>query len=76
MYLKVSIPVYQYALSGEFIQEWPSVVKAARHFNVSSSMIISVTKGRRWTAATFQWRDYKQKNIQGIKKGTKKWELV
>lgn len=57
--VKLSKPVIQLSISGEYIREWSSIKEAARHFNISDSDIIRVCKGKRKTRAGYKWR-YKE----------------
>lgn len=59
--------VYQYSLSGEFIQEWPSTKEVQRQLGCNSSQIIGCALHRAKSAYGFQW-SYEKKNHIGPKK--------
>lgn len=50
------IPVVQLTKTGDFIQRWDSIQKAAKSLNKNSSHISSVCKGKRKTAYGYKWK--------------------
>ena len=53
---KRSIPILQFAKSGEFIKEWPSAYEAERQLGIPHSNIGACIKGRLKSAGGFVWR--------------------
>lgn len=53
---KLSKPVLQYSLEGEFIQEWKSASEASRHFKVHDSTIGGCCNGKQKTSVGFIWK--------------------
>lgn len=49
------MPILQYSLDGNFIQEWESAVTAAQALNIKSKSITSCCKGNRSLGYRFQW---------------------
>lgn len=54
--IKLSIPVEQYDLEGNFIKEWFGANEAARYINGNSGHIIAVCKGKRKTHKKYKWK--------------------
>ena len=53
---KISIPIIQFAKSGEFIKEWPSAKEAERQLGIAHSNICACLKGRYKSAGGYLWR--------------------
>ena len=53
---KISIPIIQFAKSGEFIKEWPSAKEAERKLGIAHQNICACLKGRLKSAGGFVWR--------------------
>ena len=53
---KLSIPILQFAKSGEFVKEWPSAYEAERQLGIHQSHICDCLKGRYKSAGGFVWR--------------------
>ena len=53
---KGSIPILQFAKSGEFMKEWPSLSEAERQLGISHSHISACLKGRLKSTGGFVWR--------------------
>jgi hypothetical protein len=62
--LPYSIKTFQYSLSGEYLNEYPSINEASRSTNVLACDIHSCLIGKHKIAKGFQWRKYK--NLSGI----------
>lgn len=58
---KLSKPVIQLTLTGDYIAEWPSAAEAGRQYNSTSTNILRVCTGERQTAFGFKWK-YKESN--------------
>lgn len=54
--LKTSKPIIQYTLEGEFIQEWPSAVKAANSLGLTKNSIGRCCLGKSNSCGGFVWR--------------------
>ena len=57
----LSIPLFQYSKSGEFIREWPGALEVERVLGINNKNINSCCKGKRKSAGGFVWR-YKEKD--------------
>ena len=53
---KTSIPVLQFAKSGEFIKEWPSMAEVKHKLGISQGNICACCKGKRNQASGYLWR--------------------
>ena len=53
---KQSIPILQFAKSGEFMKEWPSAKEAERQLGILQSNICQCCKGRLKSTGGFVWR--------------------
>lgn len=53
---KLSIPIIQFAKSGEFIKEWQSAREAGRQLGIAQQSICQCCKGRLKSAGGFVWR--------------------
>lgn len=53
---KVRIPILQYSLNGDFIQEFPSTVDAAKSVNGNATSISRNCRGKRPTAYGYIWK--------------------
>lgn len=53
---KLSIPILQFAKSGEFIKEWPSAREAGRHLGIFQTSICQCCKGYSKSSGGFVWR--------------------
>ena len=53
---KISIPIIQFAKSGEFMKEWPSAKEAERQLGIHQQNICACLKGRCKSAGGFVWR--------------------
>lgn len=62
-YINGNVPVLQYDLNGNFIQEFPSIKAAG--IEVNSTAICQCLKGKRKTAAGFIWKYKDLKNNRG-----------
>jgi group I intron endonuclease len=51
--------INQYDLTGNFIQEWPTISSASKHYNLNSANIVANCNGRYKSAGGFIWR-YKE----------------
>lgn len=65
--LKVSKPVYQYTLDGEFVKEWASLSEIHRVLKYSVSAISSCCLGNALTNYNFQWSYEKTDRLNPIK---------
>lgn len=52
---RLSKPIIQKDLQGNFIKEWPSYVEARRKLNLKNCHISSCCRGKRKTCAGFKW---------------------
>ena len=52
---KISKPVKQFDLRGNFIQEFPSIMEVERKFGYNNSHISSACNGKRQTANGYRW---------------------
>ena len=59
--------VYQYSLTGEFLNEYKSAHEAARENNIQFTNICKVCRGERKTAGGFGWSYEKEVNKEPIK---------
>jgi len=50
------VPILQYSLNGEFIQEWRSCVDASNFFGKSPHFIKAVLRGKRGSTHGYMWR--------------------
>lgn len=53
---KLSIPVLQYDLDGNFIKEWPSISEVRRLNNFHKYCIIQVCKNKQESAYGYKWK--------------------
>ena len=53
--LKMKLPILQYTLSGDLIQEWPSAADVARMTDMLAKSINRCAKGDRATAYGYKW---------------------
>lgn len=60
---KLSIPVFQYDMDGNFIKEYAGQAEASRETKISQSNIGMACNGIRFSAGGFQWRKYKKQKI-------------
>jgi hypothetical protein len=51
--------VYQYDMSGNFIQEWKNIKEVAKHFKCSRSAIDACVCGKNHSSQGYIWRDVK-----------------
>lgn len=76
---KNSIPVFQYALDGNFIKEWCGISEAARAMKCNPCQIINQIAGRIITCHGFLWSYEKHEHIDNSRvknrKTHKKWGL-
>lgn len=63
---KLSKPVFQYSLEGDFIKEWVNAEEAGKSINRSLSAIKGAIKGRQLHCGGFQWKDYKADKIENL----------
>ena len=72
---KMSIPIIQYTLNGEFVREWNSTADIQRELNIYRSNISMCCKGKKKSSHGYMWR-YKTENyplkINKYKKERKK----
>lgn len=54
--IKVSNPIIQMNLQGEFIKEWYSITSASKKLNISQGNISAVCAGKRKQAGLFLWK--------------------
>lgn len=60
---KLSIPVYQYDLQGNFIKGYAGQAEAARETKIQQSNIGMACNGIRQSAGGYQWRKYQKDKI-------------
>lgn len=60
---KLSVPVYQYDLDGNFIKGYAGQAEAARENKIRQSNIGMACNGIRFSAGGYQWRKYKKSEI-------------
>lgn len=53
---KISKPVLQYDLLGNFIREWPSIIKVEEELGINDGNISSCCSGRLKTAGGYLWK--------------------
>lgn len=81
--LKESPPVYQYSLSGEFIDEFENVSEAARILKINYAGLLRCAQGKRKKYQNFQWSfdkldrlpEYCRKNVT-VNKGYSQSDLA
>ena len=56
MKAKLSFPVLQYSLNGDFLNEFPSMMEAWRNTGVSYANISKCCQGKRKSAGKFCWK--------------------
>jgi hypothetical protein len=54
--IKISIPIKQYDLQGNFIKEWVSASQAGRTLNLNKKVIQAAVRNMRPTAYNFIWK--------------------
>ena len=60
---KMSIPILQYSLEGDFIKEWKSITLAAKYYKVWVLAIIFALKNNNKKSVGFLWR-YKENEVK------------
>lgn len=53
---KLSKPVLQYTMDGEFVKEWPSTMQAEREGGFNNRLISACCRGKRKTHKGFIWK--------------------
>lgn len=53
---KLSKPVFQYDLNGNFIKEWPSTMEVERRLGFANTHISKCCLGKRNTAGGYKWK--------------------
>jgi len=59
--IKMSIPIYQYDLKGNFIKEWNSISEIGKHFNKDMAGIWATCNSKQKTSCGYLW-SYKKHN--------------
>lgn len=63
---KISKCVFQYTLSGEYLQEWKSANEIFRKLDIPASNICNCCKGNLKTAGKFRWSHTRSNNLDKL----------
>jgi len=67
MGVKSRVPVYQYSMSGIFIQEFSSSSTAKKELGIGNEEIGKVCRGKKRSAGGYQWRFFKTEDIGEVR---------
>jgi hypothetical protein len=68
--------VYQFALDGKFIEDYPSVVEASLKTNITHSRITSCARGKQFSSGGFYWSYIKKFKNKPPRKNSNKWKQL